>query len=158
MECNPSSRTSSMYGPRSSHPLENPHSQADSFLIAARLIRNGWTDEGKKTGVQLSNSDYLVVQRYPSKPDGNPESTPKASSIRLVVNSRKTDEESENTNEKTANEAKQTCNGAFVANKQSRERQMTQAGIISVKVSGCRTTCRQSRKFKAPLLPVIAEM
>lgn len=142
-----------MDGPRPSHPLENPHSQADSFLVAARLIRNGWTDEGKKTGVQLSNSDYLVVQRSPSKPDGNPESNPKASSIRLVVNSRKADEERE-----TTSEAKQTCNGAFVANKQSRERQMTQAGIICVKVSGCRTTCRQSRKFKAPLLPVIAEM
>lgn len=147
-----------MDGPRPSHHLENPHSQADSFLIAARLIRNGWTDEGKKTGVQLSNSDYLVVQRSPSKPDGNPERSPKVSSIRLVVNSRKTDEERETTPGETANEAKQTCNGAFMANKQSRERHMTQAGIICVKVSGCRTTCRQSRKFKAPLLPVIAEM
>lgn len=143
-----------MDGPRPSHPLKNQHSQADSFLIAARLIRNGWTDEGKKTGVQLSNSDYLVVQRSPSKLDGNPESTPKASSIRLVVNSGKTNEERETTSEETANEAKQT----FVANKQSRERQMTQAAIICVKVSGCRTTYRQSRKFKAPLLPVIAEM
>lgn len=77
----------------------------------------------------------------------------------LIVNSRKMAEEKEMNSEKK-DEAKETYEGAFSANRQ-RERQVnlySQAGIVCVRVSNCRTTCRQSRRFKAPILPVIAEM
>lgn len=76
----------------------------------------------------------------------------------LVVNSRKM--AGEMSTEKKADEAKEKCEGAFSANRQ-RERQVnlySQAGIVCVRVSNCRTTCRQSRRFKAPILPVIAEI
>lgn len=137
------------------HQHQHQHSQTDSFLTAARLIRNGWTDEGKTGRTQLSTIERSVHQPVVSKP--SPKSAEiilKASSTRLLINSRKTDEDKE-IPEQMTNKVKQFSN--FSGTKQ-RERQAGQAGVVYFHVSGCRTACRQSRRFKAPLLPVIAEM
>lgn len=159
-------RTSAMSGPRLSYPLEKLHNQTDSFLTAARLIRRGWTEEGKNTEGQCSNLDRSVRQPPLSKLNGN--QGPKHAEISLkeprsrqvLVNSRKTAEDRETSSKIKAGEAKQTYEGAFSANRQ-RQRQTglySQAGIVCVRASSCRTAYRQSRRFKAPILPVIAEI
>lgn len=160
-------RTSAMSGPRLSYPLEKLHNQTDSFLTAARLIRRGRTEEGKNTEGQCSNFNCSVRQPPLSKSDRN--QGPKHAEISLkeprswqvyVVNSRKMAEDRETSSKIKAGEAKQTYEGAFLANRQ-RERLTglySQAGIVCVRVSSCRTAYRQSRRFKAPILPVIAEI
>lgn len=132
--------------------LKDHRSQTDSFLTAARLIRNGWTDEGRQfTSAHRSVHQPAVIKPKPA------EIIRKASSVRLVTNSRKTDEEKKIIPEQMTKKVKQTSNKEFSANKQ-RGQQMFQAGTVYFHVSGCRTACRQSRRFKAPLLPVIAEI
>lgn len=156
-------RTSAMSG---SYAMGKLHSQTDSFLTAARLIRRGWTEEVKSTGGQLTKLNNSIHQPPYSKSDESQGikhanvslKEPRSKQI-LIVNSRKMAEE-EMSSEKKADKAKQTCEGAFSAKRQ-RERQVnlySEAGIVCVRVSNCRTTCRQSRRFKAPILPVIAEM
>lgn len=144
--------TVTMLRPQPSDGLKDHQNQTDSFLTAARLIRNGWTDEGR----QFTTTDRSVHQPAVTKPKPT-EIILKASSIRLVTNSRKTDKDKKITPEQMTNKVKQTSNKEFSANKQ-REQQMFQAGTVYFHVSGCRTACRQSRRFKAPLLPVIAEI
>lgn len=144
--------TATMFRPQPSDGLKNHQSQTDSFLTAARLIRNGWADEGR----QFTTAHHSVHQPAVTKPK-HAEIILKASSIGLVTNSRKTDEDKKIIPEQMTNKVKQTSNKEFSANKQ-RERQMFQAGTVYFHVSGCRTACRQSRRFKAPLLPVIAEI
>lgn len=156
-------RTSAMSG---SYPMGKLHSQTDSFLTAARLIRRGWTEEVKSTGGQLTKLNNSIHQPPYSKSDESQGTKNADVSLKepqsmkiLIVNSRKMAEEKEMNSEKK-DEAKETYEGAFSANRQ-RERQVnlySQAGIVCVRVSNCRTTCRQSRRFKAPILPVIAEM
>lgn len=155
--------TSAMSGPLLSDPL---HGETDSFLTAARLVRRGWSEEGKKTGWQYSHFDRSVRQPALSRSDGN--QGPKRVEICLkvtqrgvaVVNSMRTAEDRETGSEKKTDEAKQTTEGAFLANRQiGRQTGLcSQAGVVCVWGSGCRTTYKQSRRFKAPILPVIAEM
>lgn len=138
--------------------LKDQHSQTDSFLTAARLIRGGWTDEGKTGGRQFSTTDQSVHQPAVAKPSPKTaEIILKASSIRLVTNSRKTNGDKEIILEQMTKKVKQTGTQEFLADK-LRGRQAEQAGIVYFRVSGCRTACRQSRRSKAPLLPVIAEI
>lgn len=151
-------RMSAMTEPLHSDPLEKLNSQADSFLTAARLHRRGWTAEGKKTRWQFSDLDCSVRQPPLSRSDGNQgpecaEICPKDPRSRQVpvVNNR---EDRKMCSEKQGDEAKQTSEGGFSASGQA-ERQTT---IICVWASRCRTSCRQSKRFKAPILPVIAEI
>lgn len=144
-------RQSAMSGSLPSYPVEK-----DSILTAARLARRGWTED-------YSN----CPARQPSVSQSDEIQDPKGVEICLkdprsrqvfIVNSRKTAEDREMDSEKKADEAKQ-AEGAFSANKQA-DRQTglcSQAGI-RVWVTRCRTTCRQSRRFKAPILPVISEI
>lgn len=158
-------RTSVMSGPLLSDPLEKLHNQTDSFLTAARLARRGWTEEGNKTGWQFSYFDLSARQPSDSRSDGN--QGPKHAEICLedsrsrqvpIMNSRKTAEDRQTGSESKAEETKQT-EGACSANRLlERQTGLYSQASIRVRVSGCRTTCRQSRRFKAPILPVIAEM
>lgn len=145
-----------MFRPQPSNGRKDQHSQTDSFLTAARLIRNGWTDKGKTGGRQCYTIDRSVHKAAVSNPIPA-EMILKASSIRLVTNSRKTDEHKEISPEQLTKKVKQTCNKEFSV-KEQRERRSGQAGIVYFHVSGCRAVCKQSRRFKAPLLPAIAEM
>lgn len=160
-------RTSAMSGPLLSDPLEKLHSQTDSFLTAARLVRGGWTEEGKKTGRQFSYFNYSARQPPLSRSHGN--QGPKCAEVCLkdpksmwapLSNSRRTAEDKEICSERKAKEAEQTTGGAFSANRQAGRQTglRSQAGGVCVWASGCRTTYRQFRKFRAPKLPVIAEM
>lgn len=144
--------TVTMSRPQPSDVLKEHQSQTDSFLTAARLIRNGWTDERR----QFTTADHSAHQPAVTEPKPA-EIILKAPSIRLVTNSRKTDEDKKIIPGQMTNKVKQTSNKDFSANKQ-RGQQMFQAGTVYFQVSGCRTACRQSRRFKAPLLPVIAEI
>lgn len=122
-----------------SDPLEKLQSQTDSFLTAARLLRGGWIQDGKKMG---------------SKPAEICLKNPSSSGVSDVTKNRETH------SEKKADEVKQTSEGGFLANRQ-REGQTgfyIQTGSVRVWVSSCRTTSRKSRRFKAPILPVIAEV
>lgn len=138
-------RTSAMSGPL----LSDPYSQNDSFLTAARLVRRGWTEEGKNTGWQFSYSDGNQAPKRAEISQKDPRSR------RVPVTSgRKTTEDRETRSET------QTADGSLSANRQA-ERQIvlcSQAGIVCVLVTGRRTTCRRPRRFKAPILPVIAEI
>lgn len=149
--------TEIVFRPQSSDGLKDQHSQTDSFLTAARLIRNGWNN--KKNGErQFHIIDRSVHQPAVSKLNPIPaEIILKASSIRLVTNSRKTEKDKEVIPEQMTKKINQTCKTEFSARKQG-EIQMGQAGIVYFQVSGYRAACRQSRRFKAPLLPVIAEV
>ncbi|KAK9536838.1 hypothetical protein VZT92_006593 [Zoarces viviparus] len=146
--------TSAMSGPLLSGSLEKLHHQTDSVLTAARLVRRGWTEEGKKTGWQVS---YFNSSRQPSVSGSGGNQCAKRAEIFLkeprsrrvpVVNSGKTAEDRWTGSDKPTDEAKQT-EGSFSANRQTG---------LRIVLSGCRTTFRQSRRFKAPILPVIAEM
>lgn len=144
--------------PQPSDGLKDQHSQTDSFLTAARLIRGGWAEEGKTGGRQLSTTVQSVHQPAVAKPSPKPaEIILKASTIRLVTNSRKTDGDKEIILEQMTKKVKQTGIKEFLSDK-LRGRQVDQTGIVYFRVSGCRTACRQSRRSKAPLLPVIAEI
>lgn len=154
-------RTSATSGPLLSDQPEKLHSQTDSILTAARLARRGWTQEGTKTGWQCSYFDFSAHQPSVSSSDGN--QGPKHAEICLkdpgskrvpVVNGRKTAEDRET----DSSEAKQT-EGASSAYKQAvgQKRLCSQAGF-RVWAPRCRTTCRQPRRFKGPILPVIAEI
>lgn len=149
--------TEIMFRPKTSDGLKDQHSQTDSFLTAARLIRNGWNNK-KNGGTQFHIIDRSVHQLAVSKLNPIPaEIILKGSSIRLVTNSRKTEKDKEVIPEQMTKKINQTCKKEFSVKRQG-EIQMRQAGIAYFQVSGCRAACRQSRRFKAPLLPVIAEM
>lgn len=149
--------TEIMFRPQPSDGLKDQHSQTDSFLTAARLIRNGGNNK-KNGGRQFHIIDHSVHQPAVSKPNPIPaEIILKAFSIRLVTNSRKTEKDKEVIPEQMTKKINQTCKKEFSAKKQG-DIQMSKAGIVYCQVSGCRAACRQSRRFKAPLLPVIAEM
>lgn len=153
-------KKSVMSGSLPSDPVEK-----DSILTAARLARQGWTEEGTKTGWKFSYSDCPAGQPSVSKSDEIQGSKHAETCLKdarnrqvFIVNSRKTAEDREMDSEKKADKVKQ-AEGAFSANKQA-DRQTGlygQAGI-RVWVTRCRTTCRQSRRFKAPILPVISEI
>ncbi|KAM7397637.1 hypothetical protein PAMA_005784 [Pampus argenteus] len=139
--------TSATPGPLLSDPPEKLHSQADSYLTAARLVRRGCREERKKTAQPaLSGSDGNQGPNCAAIYLKDPRS-----GWVLVANSRKTPVDSENGSEKKTDEG---------ANRPSVNRQADRkkASVLYVWTSGCRTTCRQSRRFKAPILPVIAEI
>lgn len=146
-------------GPRLSEEL---HNQTDSFLTAARLVRRGWTEEGKKTGAQFSDLSGSAAHQSPlhisirNPGSGRTEICLKVQRSRQVpvVISRETAEDGETHSEQTMDEAKQTSEGALAANTKADR----QTGVVRVWKSTCRSRCRQSRKLKAPMLPVIAEM
>lgn len=135
-----------MSGPRLSHPLEKLQSQRDSFLTAARLVRRGWAEEenagGRVSSIRqphLSKSDPERAEIGPTEPRGT----------RIRGSAQKTAEDTE-----ASPEMNQTCKGAFSADRPTERR----TGIVCFRVSGCRSTCRPSRRFKAPILPAIAEI
>lgn len=89
-----------------------------------------------------------------SKPAEICQKNPSSSGVSDITKDRETQ------SEKKADEVKQTSEGGFLANRQ-RERQTgfyIQTGSVRVWVSSCRTTYRKSRRFKAPILPVISEV
>ncbi|KAM7374018.1 hypothetical protein PAMP_006696 [Pampus punctatissimus] len=140
--------TSATPGPLVSDPLEKLHSQADSYLTAARLVRRGWREERKKTAhPTLSSSDGNRGPNCAAICLKDPRS-----SWVLVTNSSKTAVDSETGSEKKTDEVKQASEGA---NRPSVNRwaDRKKAGVLYVWTSGCRTT-----RFKAPILPVIAEI
>ncbi|XP_056253569.1 uncharacterized protein LOC130182574 [Seriola aureovittata] len=132
--------------PRLPDPPKRPHSQTDSFLTAARLLRRAWAEEGKKTGRQISHQPPL------NRSEGN--QGPKRAEIYLKDpgSGRKTTEGREV--ERKTDEVRQMSEGTSSAQRQAEP----QKDIVLVWRSGCRSSCRQTRRFKAPILPVIAEM
>lgn len=110
---------------------EKTRGQTDSFLTAARLVRRGWTEEGNETGGQFSHFDCYIHQPSLSRSDENqgPNQVEKDPWSRW---------------------------DPVVNNRKISEERVT--GIVYVWMPGCRITRRQSRRFKAPLLPVIAEI
>lgn len=142
-----------------SDPQEKLHSQTDSFLTAARLVRRGWTENEKETGWQVSYSDYSG--RSLSKSQGNQDPSqaeiclknPRSRRVHDVTCS-KTTENKETGSVNTTDGGKQTAD----TEAEGQTGLCSQTDVVRVWMSGCRNTCRQFRRFKAPLLPVIAEM
>lgn len=148
--------------------------ESDSVLTAARMARRGWTEDKENKKWQFSYSNKSPSQTSVPISDGN-----KQVQIRVEVcaqdsrskqapisNSRTMAVEKDTCFERRAEEEKQTCLAAFLANRQNnintlREKQRiicTQRGVIYVWTSGCRTKSRPSRRLKSPMLPVIAEI
>ncbi|CAJ1063254.1 hypothetical protein NQZ68_032157 [Xyrichtys novacula] len=147
----------------------------DSVLTAARLARRGWTEDGRKTGWQFSHVYTSPRQPPVSRPDGNQvqihiQVSPKdpRSGPGPVFNNKTTSEDRETCSEKRAEEDKQTRGGggALQVNRPSLKSALTekqkvvrsQPGVVFVWASGCRTKSKPSRRFKPPMLPVIAEL
>lgn len=137
--------------------LEKMHSQTDSFLTAARLLRGGWLEKEEKTW-QFSHVDFSV--RKPASEENqilnrakNYIKDPRIRSV-PIINSGKMTEDREMGVEKETGEAKQTPEGEFSANKQAG----IHTGGVRIWTSHCRIVCRKSRRFKAPILPVITEI
>lgn len=154
-------RTPAMPGPPLPEPPETLHSQTDSFLTAARLVRRGWVEEEKKTGWQISSFNHSAHHPRLTKSDGNQVSNRAEICLKdpwsrrvSDANSRKTAEDRETDFEKKADEVKQTAEGISSGYRQAER----QKGIVFIWTSGCRNKCRQPLRFKAPILPVIAEM
>ncbi|KAG7217190.1 hypothetical protein INR49_027731 [Caranx melampygus] len=106
-----------------------------------------WAEEGKKTGRPLSNQPSLI------RPDGG--QSPKRAEIysKDAGTFRKMAEDREEDSEDKTDDVRQTGEGTSSAHRQTGR----QKEIVLVWRSGCRTSCRQSRRFKAPILPVISE-
>ena len=155
-------RSSTSPGPRLPDLQEKLHSQTDSFLTAARLLRGGRAEE-----LQLSHLIQPARQTCPRRSGGDP------NPVEVVLKDHRrgrlsgtTAEDRETDSEKSADEVKQTDGGmerdglkqkagrAFSVYRQVER----QKGVVCVWASGCRITCRRPRRFKAPILPVIAEM
>ncbi|KAM3601953.1 uncharacterized protein V6R79_021881 [Siganus canaliculatus] len=155
------SRTqAAMSGPLTSDPVEKLrsqiHVQTDSFLVAARLIRRGCTEEGKKPRWQFSPRRPALPApstSASSQASGNPAESSLKSRASPVSTSRKTPEEE--ASEKRPEQEERVPDTGFSAADRHRR---TQSGPVYVWASGCRSTFRQSRRFRAPILPVIAEM
>lgn len=144
-------RTRTMSGPGPSPPLEKLHSQTDSILTAARLIRNGWTEEGKFSHISCSVGQPPLSKHHDNQ-------RPKHSDRSLEEPARRRDLEV--SSRRTAEDRRTSCGNTVGERGVSAdtERHPCQAGIVCVRVASCRTACRQSRRLKAPILPVIAEM
>ncbi|KAK5887860.1 hypothetical protein CesoFtcFv8_016421 [Champsocephalus esox] len=127
-----------------------------SILTAARLARRGWTEEGNETGWQFSHFD-LTDHTSVSRPDGNQDQKRAEILVRElgnmqvhILNNRKTAKERVTGSDQKADEAKHT--------QAERETGLcSQTGVL-VWASGCSPSCRRPKRFKAPILPVIAEM
>lgn len=136
------------------------HSQTDSFLMAARLVRRGWPNEGNKTNRQFSQSDGSARQPIFTSSEGD------KASVRIRIcrkdprrgwtldmSSGKTSLDGKTGFEKD-DKAKETSEGAASPNRPAER----QTGVVYVWKSGCRATSSQTRRFKAPVLPAIAEI
>lgn len=137
---------------------EMQHTQTDSFLTAARLIRRGWPEEGKRTKWQFKNTCTSAGQPSSSRSEENPAlNHPQV----LIKFSRtpgpRTTEDKETGSEKTTHEAKQINKNVLSAKKPAGQ-QAGQTNVLYVWASGCRITCRQRKRLKAPVLPAIAEI
>lgn len=150
--------------PKLSDPLEKLHSQTYSFLTAARLVRRGWTEDEKEKGWKFSYSDSSA--RSISKLRGNQDPSPAENCLKdprsrrvFVVTCSKTTEDRQTGSVNTTDGSKQTAEGAFsVPTEAESQTGLCQPDVVRVWTSGCRSTCRRFRRFKAPLLPIIAEM
>lgn len=151
---------SAMPGPPLSYCSEMLHSQADSFLMAARLVRRGWPNEGTKTNRQLSQSDGSARQPIFTSSEGHKASVrvricrkDPMRSWTLDMSSGETSLDGKTGFEKD-DKAKETSEDAASPNRPEER----QTGVVYVWKSSCRITCRQTRRFKAPVLPAIAEV
>ncbi|KAK2828011.1 hypothetical protein Q5P01_019045 [Channa striata] len=126
-----------------SAPPEKQHSQTDSFLTAARLVRKAWTEEGKRTGrpFPLFDPSGGSISRSDGNQGPNTAEDPWVEEVSIVMYRKTVDRQG-------TNEDRQAAEGAFSVHRQTG---------VSVWTSGCRSRCRQLRRFKAPCLPVIAE-
>ncbi|XP_028277898.1 uncharacterized protein LOC114446455 [Parambassis ranga] len=138
--------------------LHSDH-ETDSFLTAARLLRGGWLGEGNKTKQQFvysntpvgrpsrsTSGQHLVLNCAETFLSGS------RTGLVLVTNSKKTAKDHETGSEKKTSEHKPTPAGTLSTKRQADRR----TGVLWT--SGCRSTCQQIRRFKAPLLPAIAEI
>lgn len=128
-------------------PPEKQHIQADSFLTAARLLRRAWVEEGKKTGRPLSTQPSLT------RSDGGQSSKRAEICSKDAGTFRKMAEDREEDSKDKTDEVRKIDGGTSSLHRQTGR----QKEIVLVWRSGCRTSCRQSRRFKAPILPVISE-
>lgn len=124
------------------------HIQTDSFLTAARLLRRAWVEEEKKTGRQLSHQPRLTRSTGSQSPKQAEISSKDLGTFRKIVKVREEDSE-----DKTDG-VNQTTGGTSSAHGQTDRK----IDIVLVLRSGCRTSCRQNKRLKAPILPVISEM
>lgn len=145
------SRGSANPGPLILDPVEKLHRETDSFLTAARLVRGGWA--GEKTGWQVSP---LTSSGRGFVRSNGAEALSKGSWTRRVpaASCRKTAEDGETNCDTKTKEAKQKAEGALAA---FRRGLCSQTGDVRV-WAGRHHTCRRFTSFKAPLLPVIAEV
>lgn len=139
-------------------PLHSDH-ETDSFLTAARLLRGGWLEEGNKTKRQFvyshspvghpsrsTSGQHLVLNSVKTCLSGS------RTGLVLVTNSKKMAEDQETGSERKTGEDEPTPAGTLSTRRHAERR----AGVLWT--SGCRSTCQQIRRVKAPLLPAIAEI
>lgn len=154
-------RTSTTPGPSFSDSQQKLPGQADSFLIAARLLRRGWRDQGKGAQWRYSNSDSSTHEPFLSISTGNQDphqaETFRNQERRSKVSNKEAPEENEPASERKTDRKSQAAGGT--ARQTGRQTDLcSRARVIYVRSSSCRTACRQSRRFKAPILPAIAEV
>lgn len=144
------------------YPVETQQSQTDSFLTAARLLRGGWSNEERNARKQdaVHHSPPLEADRgqRPRKTEIGRSEEPAEGRQVPAVNIRKM---AENGQTKAGNsEGKAKLISVLLVDEQGERKTdlYSQKGIVCVRVSSCRSACRRSRRFKPPVLPVIAEM
>lgn len=123
----------------SSH-LRSQQNQTDSFLTAARLLRGGWLEEPSTPRCQSSSLVSSIKVLNPAE-----------------VWSRNSKSRTAGPSGDECSEADQTPEGPVSVRRQT-DRAGRDTGGASVRISGCRMACRQSRRFKAPVLPAITEI
>ncbi|CAJ1063253.1 hypothetical protein NQZ68_032157 [Xyrichtys novacula] len=134
------------------------------------------TDRSDSVKEEKKSLDVSIGASVPqTRPDGNQvqihiQVSPKdpRSGPGPVFNNKTTSEDRETCSEKRAEEDKQTRGGggALQVNRPSLKSALTekqkvvrsQPGVVFVWASGCRTKSKPSRRFKPPMLPVIAEL
>lgn len=149
------------------YPAETLHSQTDSFLTAARLLRGGWSNVERNERKQDSVLSISVhhsslfkedIGQRPRKTEIRKSEEPAEGRQVPAVNIRKMAENGHPKAGNSEDKAKLISVLSVNGQQESKTDLYSQKGIVCVRVSSCRSACRRSRRFKPSLLPVIAEI
>lgn len=128
--------------PGTRRPPLSEQNQADSFLTAARLIREGWTDEEKSRKWQFSS-----LQPRPSGSDGAEVQTQESRNKRVQIIIIRMAQDKKMNSDENSNGPEGAASGKGRAE-----------GQTGFRTSGCCVKRKQTGRSKVTVLPVIAEL
>lgn len=139
--------------------LQNEHeTQEDSFLTAARMLRGGWSDNAWKMSNRFNHNEPLQSVSAKDKTLAAKHQATKQTELQTKQQIH-CDEKMADSIISDSDKGKQAdVDAPSVDAMNETETFNAQNSVVYVWRSGCRSSSRGFRRFKAPFLPVIAEM